>query len=136
MDLNIVNLTGRLARDFEIKHTPSGAAVAENNLAVDCGYGDKKKTIWIGLVFWKETAERAAEHLGKGRKIIVQGRLDQDEWDDKESGKKQRKTRVIVDRWFFADSKPEARPARSDSPPPLDSAEPEPLSIDSDDIPF
>lgn len=106
MDLNNVNLTGRLARDFEVKYTPSDIPVADNNLAVDCGYGEKKKTIWIGLVFWDKQAESAAKNLGKGRKVIIQGRLDQDEWDDKDTGKKQSKTRVVVTQWFFGDSQP------------------------------
>lgn len=105
-DLNKTQLSGRLASDIELRYTPKGTAVADVNLAVNSGYGDNQKTNWIGLTIWGKSAEAAANYLGKGRKIIVDGRLDQDEWEDKETGKKRSKTRVIVENWYFADSKP------------------------------
>ena len=136
MDINTVILTGRLGSDIELRYTPSGIAVADVNLAVESGFGDKKKTNWIGLTIWNKSAEAAANYLGKGRKIAVSGRLDQEEWDDKETGKKQRKTRVVVENWTFADSEKSQQQARAQAPAQRQS-EPMPGADDpEDDIPF
>ena len=113
MDINTVTLTGNIGNDLELRYTQTGNAVLELNLAVVSGFGEKKKTNWIGCTLWGKTAESAKEYLGKGRKIAVSGRLDQDSWEDKETGKKQSKTRVTVDHWTFADS---GKGERSQSP--------------------
>lgn len=99
--MNTCNLVGRLGGDIELSHTKSGTAVADVNLAVDDGHGEKKRTYWIGLKFWGQTAELAAKHLGKGRMIAITGRLTQDEWQDKQSGQKRTKTLVTVERLHF-----------------------------------
>jgi single-strand DNA-binding protein len=104
MDINTVTLTGRLGGDIELRYTNSGTAVANVNLAVESGFGEKKKTLWIGLDLWGKAAESAAQFLGKGRKIAVSGRLDHSEYEDKETGKKVSKTRVVAEQWTFADS--------------------------------
>jgi len=120
MDINTVTLTGKIGNDLELRNTPTGTAVLEFNLASTSGFGEKKKTNWIGCTLWGKTAESAASFLGKGRKIAITGRLDQDEWDDKETGKKRSKTRVVVEQWTFADSDKggsSSRPARQESAP-------------------
>lgn len=109
-DINTVSLTGRLGADIELRYTPSGKAVADVNLAVVSGWGKNEKTNWIGLTFWDKSAEAAQKHLGKGRKIAICGRLDQDEWQDKQTGQKRTKTRVVVSDWTFADSKGDSGP--------------------------
>jgi single-strand DNA-binding protein len=103
MDLNTVALTGRLGSDLELKRTKNDTAVTSANIAVECGFGESKQTIWVGLVFWGKTAEAASKYLGKGKKIAVSGRLSQDEYEDKD-GKKVTKTRVTVENWTFAES--------------------------------
>lgn len=113
MDINQVCITGNIGNELELRYTKTGTAVLELNLAVVSGFGDNKKTNWIGCTLWGKTAESAKEYLGKGRKIVVAGRLDQDSWEDKESGKKQSKTRVVVEQWTFADS---GKGERSQSP--------------------
>jgi single-strand DNA-binding protein len=112
-NLNCITLTGRLGRDFEVRNTQSGTAVAENSLAVASGYGDKESTIWVPLTFWGKSAESAAQYLGKGRECIIKGRLDQDEWTDKNTGEKKTKMKVTVEDWGFIGPKPDGQPAQA-----------------------
>lgn len=111
--MNSVQLIGRLTAQPECRYTPSGKAVANATLAVDDGHGDNKKTLFIGLTFWDKSAEVAAEHLVKGQRIGVTGRLSQEEFTPKGSDKPTRKTHVTVIAFDFLD-KPqgyEERPA-------------------------
>jgi len=139
--MNSVNIIGRLGRDPELRHTPSGKAVCELNLAVDDGWGENKKTAWIGCVLWDKTAELAAQHLRKGDQVGISGRLTQDTWDDKETGKKQTKTKVTCERMSFTGGR---RESDSGSPPQERRQSSQPLTRDNggadgpeeDDIPF
>ncbi len=92
--MNQVNIIGRVGGDIELRYTPAGKAVCELNLAVDDGWGDNKKTVWLGVVIWGATADLAQRAVRKGDRIGITGRLSQDEWEDKATGKKQRKTKV------------------------------------------
>lgn len=145
MDINTVTLTGNIGNELELRYTQTGTAVLELNLAVVSGFGDKKKTNWIGCTLWGKTAESAKEYLGKGRKIAVSGRLNQDSWEDKDTGKKQSKTRVTVEHWTFADSgkgerQESSQPARRAESAPERRQEPvhQPATggADDEDIPF
>ena len=119
--MNNVNLIGRLGSDPEVKFTPSGKAVAEINLAVDDGWGENKKTAWIGVVLWGATAELAGRALRKGDRVGITGRLSQDEWEDKATGKKQRKTKVTAESMHLIGAKREdaatPAPAPKTTPP-------------------
>ena len=114
--MNKVILTGNLGGDIETRTTKDGKTVAEVNLAVAAGFGTQKKTLWIGLTIWDKQAESAAQYLSKGRKIAIVGRLDQDEWEDKDTGKKRTKTRVVVESWEFADGVREGGQERQERP--------------------
>jgi len=135
--MNSVNIIGRLGRDPELRTTPSGKSVCELNLAVDDGWGENKKTAWIGCVLWDKTAEIAAQHLKKGDQCGISGRLTQDTWDDKETGKKQTKTKITAERLHFTgggkkegQSERPAAQERAGAPAPQDDDE------DDSDIPF
>lgn len=141
--MNSVNIIGRLGRDPELKYTPGGKAVCELNLAVDYGWGENKKTSWIGCVLWEKTAEIAAQHLLKGDQCGISGYLTQDTWDDKETGKKQSKTKVTCERLTFTGGKKESQSsppatqddhnrAKANAYQPQDAASDD----DEDDIPF
>lgn len=136
MDLNIVALTGRLGSDLELRHTKTGTAVTSASIALDSGFGDNKKTLWVGLDFFGKTAEAASKFLAKGRKIAISGRLDQSEYEDKE-GKKVQKTRVVVENWTFADSEKtdqsSDRPARRE--PSQETRREEPRRAPQQDLP-
>lgn len=101
--------SGHLGQKPELRSTDGGLSVAECNLAVTEGWGDKQKALWFGLVAWGKTAESMAEHLDKGSEILVEGRLTQEEWEDKGTGKRRNKTRIIVERWEFAGGKSEGK---------------------------
>lgn len=102
--MNKVILLGHLTRDPEMKYTGSGTAVCDMGVALNhtTGKGDQRKeeVSFIDLTAFGKTAETAAEYLKKGRQIIVEGRLQQDRWEDQE-GKKRNKVKVIVERLTF-----------------------------------
>lgn len=103
--MNSVNIIGRVGGDIDLRFTPSGKAVAQLTLAVDDGWGENKKTAWIGVTLWGPTAELAKRAVQKGDRLGISGRLSQEEWDDKETGKKQRKTKVTCDSMHLLEPK-------------------------------
>jgi len=101
--MNSVQLIGRLTAQPEVRFTPKGMAVANGTLAIDDGFGENKTTLFIGLTFWGKTAETAGEHLVKGQRIGVTGRLSQEEFTPKGAEKPTRKTHVTVISFDFLD---------------------------------
>ena len=93
--INQVILMGRLTRDPETRTTPSGKTVTSFSLAVD-RQGADDQADFFDVVAWEKTGELVAQYLSKGRRTLVQGRLRQDSWDDKETGKKRSKVEVIA----------------------------------------
>jgi len=103
MDLNRVILIGRLASDPELKYTPSGIAVTQFRLAVNRPMssearqnGQEKQADFISIVAWRQSAEYAANYLGKGRLVAIEGRLQVREYVTQE-GQRRRDTEVVVD---------------------------------------
>lgn len=98
---NKVILLGNLTRDPQVRYTPSGTAVTEIGLAVNRTWFDKQTntrkedTTFVDVTLWARTAEVAGEYLSKGRPVLIEGRLQLDQWDDKETGQKRSKLRVI-----------------------------------------
>lgn len=108
MSLNRVTIAGRLTKNLELRHTQSGTAVASFTLAVDGDFKDKqtgeRPTYWIDCVAWASTAEFMERYLGKGRMVIVDGRLQTRTWTDKD-GNKRKSVEVVADSVYFGDSK-------------------------------
>ena len=105
-NLNKVMLIGNLTRDPEVKYTPKGTAVAELGLAVNRSYsteqGEKREEVtFIDVELWGRTAELAGEYLKKGRPVYIEGRLKLDTWDDKQTGQKRSKMRVVGETMQF-----------------------------------
>lgn len=103
MDLNRVILIGRLASDPEMKYTPSGIAVTQFRLAVNRPMsaearqsGQEKQADFISIVAWRQSAEYAANYLGKGRLVAVEGRLQVREYQTQD-GQKRRDAEVVVE---------------------------------------
>jgi single-strand DNA-binding protein len=100
---NKVILIGNLTRDPQVKYTTGGTAVTEIGLAVNSSWFDKKtntrreETTFVDVTLWGRTAEVAGEYLAKGRPVLIEGRLQLDTWDDKESGQKRSKMRVVCE---------------------------------------
>ena len=98
---NKVILVGNLTRDPQVRYTPGGSAVAEVGLAVNRSWFDKnsnsrkEETTFVDVTLWGRTAEVASEYLTKGRSVLIEGRLQLDQWDDKESGQKRSKLKVV-----------------------------------------
>ena len=150
-NLNKVMLIGNLTRDPEVRYTPKGTAVAEIGMAINryfTGENNEKReeTTFVDVTFWGRQAEIAGEYLKKGRPVFVEGRLQLDTWDDKQSGQKRSKLRVVCEQMQLLGSKdggggggaPRAEgsaparsaPAKRPTDPDLDA------QAESDDIPF
>ncbi|HEX8310267.1 MAG TPA: single-stranded DNA-binding protein [Chthoniobacteraceae bacterium] len=104
--LNKVMLIGNLTRDPEIKYTPKGTAIAELGLAVNRNYttesGEKREEVtFVDIELFGRTAELAGEYLKKGRPVFIEGRLKLDTWDDKQTGQKRSKMRVVGETMQF-----------------------------------
>jgi len=154
---NKVLLLGNCTRDPEVKYTPKGTAVTELGLAVNRVFtaenGEKREeTTFVDVTFWGRQAELVGEYVKKGRPIFVEGRLQLDTWDDKQTGQKRSKIKVIAEGVQFLGGRPEggggggegghsSRPVQGGStrpaqaPPKREPADPD-LEPAEDDIPF
>lgn len=148
---NKVILLGNLTRDPEVRYTPKGTAVTELGMAVNRVYtaenGEKREeTTFVDITLWGRTAEIAGEYLKKGRPVFIEGRLQLDTWDDKQSGQKRSKLKVVGEGLQLIGSRPggagggsggdeesSSAPRSSKSAPPPKAA---PSAPDDDEIPF
>ncbi len=110
-DLNKVMITGRLGRDPELRYTQSGEAVATFSVASDRAIRDEKEptgwrsqTEWFRVVAWREMAERITKQMVKGSRVYVEGRLQTQEYVDKQ-GQKQRSVEVIANDYIVLESR-------------------------------
>lgn len=154
---NKVLLLGNLTRDPQVRFTPAGAAVAELGLAVNRTWFDKQKnqkqeeTTFVDVTLWGKQAETAGEYLAKGRQVLIEGRLQLDQWEDKSSGEKRSKLKVVGESMtMLGGGKDGGYPARGeetqDGPPTRRNfnrrdasprKEPEPQWADTgEDVPF
>jgi single-strand DNA-binding protein len=157
---NKVLLMGNLTRDPEVRYTPKGTALANLGLAVNRVWttesGEQKEEVtFVDIEVWGRQAETAGQYLAKGRPVFVEGRLKLDSWEDKESGQKRNKLKVVAERVQFlgaprggaefkdqppsdeGPARPTGRGPRPSAPPPQDKGEPEaPASTEDDNIPF
>ena len=142
---------GNLTRDPEIKYTPKGTAVADISLAInrvwknDAGQ-KQEETTYVEVELWGRQAEIAGEYLKKGRPVYIEGRLKLDTWDDKQTGQKRSKMRVVGETLQLLGSRDgtnggtssgtsertQSRPPRPARPP----VDPDLDATDGDDVPF
>lgn len=93
MATNTVTLIGNLVDDPELRFTPSGVALASLRLAVSRRYQDRnnewqEETLFIRGTLWRDAAENAAESLTKGMRVIVEGRLELNQWETQDGDKR------------------------------------------------
>lgn len=100
--INQVILMGRLVRDPEQRTTTTGKTIASFSIAVDRG-GQEDAADFFNVTAWEKLGELVMQYLAKGRRVLVQGRLRQDSWDDKETGKKQSRIEVVATDVTFLD---------------------------------
>ncbi|MEO5950781.1 MAG: single-stranded DNA-binding protein [Candidatus Saccharimonadales bacterium] len=113
--INQVILMGRLTRDPEQRTTTSGKTIANFSIAVDRG-GQDDQADFFEVTAWEKLGELVIQYLGKGRRVLVQGRLRQDSWDDKETGKKRTKVEVVATDVTFLDGPNGDAPSSSSAP--------------------
>ena len=155
-NLNKVMLIGNLTRDPELRYTPKGTAVADIALAINRVWNNEQnqrqeETTFVDITLWGRQAELAQQYLTKGRGAYVEGRLQMDTWDDKQTGQKRSKLKVVAESLQFlpdgggaralgqsspaqapgggAARSPQQRPQGASAAPPDDFTE-------DDDIPF
>jgi single-strand DNA-binding protein len=122
-NLNKVMLIGNLTRDPEVKYTPKGTAVADIGLAVNRVYssdqGEKREeTTFVDVELWGRQAEVAEEYLKKGRPVYIEGRLKLDTWDDRQTGEKRSKLRVVGETLQLLGGRPESGSERDEREAP------------------
>ena len=135
---NNVTLVGNLVADPELRYTKGGAAISSLRVAVNRRWqkdGEwEEETSFFDVTCWAQIAENCAESLTKGMRVVVTGRLEEQRWEDKESGDPRRKIVIIADevtpslRWATADvtkqhgkggGKKTSAPAPADDEPPF-----------------
>jgi len=100
--VNQVILMGRLTRDPEQRTTTTGKTIANFSIAVDRG-GQDDIADFFEVTAWEKLGDLVVQYLGKGRRVLVQGRLRQDSWDDKETGKKRSRVEITATDVTFLD---------------------------------
>ena len=160
--VNKVMLLGNLTRDPEIRYTPKGTAVTDLGMAINrIRTGDNGERIeevtYVDVTLWGRSAELAGQYLGKGRSVFIEGRLQLDQWDDKATGQKRSRLRVVGENMQFiggqgqggggvnaqGGNQQQSKPAQQQQQTSGDSAPPQSggaaassFDDDADDIPF
>ena len=114
--LNKCFLIGHLTRDPELRVTPKGNSIATFGLAVNRTYRDESgasrdETTFVDIEAWGKQAELVAKYLAKGAPAMIEGRLKLDEWQDKTTGQKRSKLKVVLENVQFLGSKRDGTPA-------------------------
>jgi single-strand DNA-binding protein len=151
-NFNKVILAGNLTRDPELRYTPKGTAVARITLAVNRTWksesGESKEEVsFVDVDVWGRQAEVISQYMKKGRPLLVEGRLKQDTWEDKNTKQKQSKLKVVLESFSFIDSNrgdsggggaseaPRARPVATATAPAPEGGEAD-APPEGDDVPF
>jgi len=101
--MNKVIIVGRLTRDPGVRYTQTGKAVATFSVAVDTGFGENKRADFIPVVVWDKLAEVCGNNLTKGRRVLVEGRLQIRDYE--KDGQKRRAADVVAQNVELLDNK-------------------------------
>jgi single-strand DNA-binding protein len=162
-NLNRVLLIGNLTRDPEVRYTPKGTAVTDISIAINRVIGGeegerREEVTYVDVTLWGRQAEVAQQYLTKGRGVFIEGRLQLDTWDDKQTGQKRSKLKVVGENMQMLSGRGANAPAEGEhaeqpaaggaagaNPPPSRRSSPAPrpqpardpdLDAEPDDIPF
>lgn len=138
--MNRVILIGRATKDFELRYTPSGVAVAQSTIAVDrpTGQGKEKETDFINLVAWKQLGETCANYIKKGHRFGLEGRMQVRNYENNE-GKRVYVSEVLLDRIEFLEPRSDhaqSKPNNTNQNDYENFANSKPIDISDDDLPF
>lgn len=120
--LNKVMLIGNLTRDPEVRFTPKGTAVTDIGLAVNRSYtGDdgvrRDEVTFVDVTLWGRQAEVAGQYMKKGRPVYIEGRLQMDTWQDKQTGQNRSRLKVVGDAFQFLGNREEGGGGGQSAPP-------------------
>jgi single-strand DNA-binding protein len=151
--LNKVFLIGNLTRDPELRVTPKGTAICQFGIAVNRQFKDESgatrdETTFVDIEAWGKQGELVAKYLSKGSLAMVEGRLKLDQWEDKTSGQKRSKLKVVLDNVQFLSSRgsgggggggasaPTDDSGEGSAPPPRGGRPAAPSGNIDEDVPF
>jgi single-strand DNA-binding protein len=105
-NFNKVYLMGNLTRDPEMRVTPKGTAICQFGLAVSRSWKDesgqtREEATFVDIEAWGKPGEIISKYCTKGRPLFVEGRLKFDQWEDKTSGQKRSKLKVVLENFQF-----------------------------------
>ena len=151
---NKVILMGNFTRDPELRQTQSGTSVCRFSIAVNRSYNSqdgstRDETCFVEVDSFGRTAVNISKFFSKGRPILIEGRLRQDSWEDKQTGQKRTKLLVVLERFEFVGSREQGGgnygggydggDYSSSSPAPRQSRQSAPArneDLEDDDVPF
>lgn len=157
-NFNKVYLIGNLTRDPELRVTPKGTAICQFGIAVNRQFKDESgamrdDTTFVDIEAWGKQGETISKYCQKGRPLFVEGRLKLDQWEDKTSGQKRSKMKVVLENFQFLGSgqregggggggsefdQSAPSPERHSPPPRAPGGAPRPASTENldEDVPF
>jgi len=137
---NKVILIGNLTRDPEVRYTPQGTPVTNFSLAVNRKYrsGDdmREEVSYFDIVVFGKQAETAGQYLNKGSSVLVDGRLQQRRWDDRETGQKRSKVEVVAEVLRFLPKRGSGSESGTDRSAETYDTSSVPEEITDDNVPF
>lgn len=104
-DINRVDIIGRMTRDIELITTQSGSTVGKFSIAVNRKYGEKEETSFFNCVAFGKTAEVIQQYSPKGKQVAIDGRLNQNRWEDAQTGQKRSTVEIVVENIQFLGGK-------------------------------
>jgi len=115
-NFNKVYLMGNLTRDPEMRVTPKGTAICQFGLAISRSWKDesgqtREETAFVDIEAWGKQGEVISKYCAKGRPLFVEGRLKFDQWEDKTSGQKRSKLKVVLENFQFIGNRGDGAPA-------------------------
>ena len=114
-NFNKVYLMGNLTRDPEMRVTPKGTAICQFGLAISRSWKDesgqtREETAFVDIEAWGKQGEIISKYCVKGRPLFVEGRLKFDQWEDKTSGQKRSKLKVVLENFQFIGGRGDGAP--------------------------
>ena len=120
MPLNKVFLMGNLTREPELRYTPGGAAVCEFGIAINRTFTSNNQTreevCFVDIVVWGKSGELCQRYLSKGSQALIEGRLQYDQWEDKTTGRRSSRLRVVADNVQFVGARREGGEGNAPAP--------------------
>jgi len=153
-NFNKVYLIGNLTRDPELRVTPKGTAICQFGMAVNRQFKDESgamrdDTTFVDIEAWGKQGETISKFCTKGKPLFVEGRLKFDQWEDKTSGQKRSKLKVVLEGFQFLGGPRDGAPSggggefdqsapspERHSPPPRGATKPAPAENLDEDVPF